>query len=276
MRYPTRVSLLWTALAAALFTPCAEAAAPPARRRTELRVDSARKVVAAVVAAARRNRRLPVRSRTGKRPPFRRTGDALTEYYTRAAASAARKLPAHQAAPAFLLGLGVALDTSVLLRQNPFTRTLWRRVESDAERRERLKVLGTPTVHGRHDLAQHFAVSAALTAVSGARAAEGMGILKEMLDAEGGSGFSFADLAADLAGVAFGDRLVKKPALLGRVARKFRVADHVLSPRGLIEGLSSTAFAKRYGSVRDRRFQKALEDLRRRTRALPGYKADPR
>ncbi len=38
----------------------------------------------------------------------------------------------------------------------------------------------------------------------GAAAAAGMGLLKEFLDALGGSGFSFGDLAADLAGSAVG------------------------------------------------------------------------
>jgi hypothetical protein len=269
MRANTLALILWTGLASGP----AEAAAPPARRKAD-RVANARKVVAAVVEAARRNGRLPARGQPRARPPFRRSGDALTEYYTRAAARAARKFPAREAAAAFLLGLGVALDTSALLRKNPFTGGLWRRVESDRERTERLKVLGTPTVHGRHDLAQHFVVSGALTAVNGARAAEAAGILKEMLDAEGSSGFSFADLAADLAGVALGERLMKKPTLLARVEKSFRVKDHVLPPRGLAEGLSSDAFAKRYGSVRDRRFRAALNDLRKRTRALPGSRED--
>ena len=58
-------------------------------------------------------------------------------------------------------------------------------------------------MRGRHDLAQHVGVSAALTALSGPRAAEAAGLLKELLDSgEGGSVFSFADLAADLADLA--------------------------------------------------------------------------
>jgi hypothetical protein len=196
----------------------------------------------------------------------------LTEYYVRAAAAAARRLPQKQAVPGFLLAIGIALDSSTLLRTNPVTGTVWKRVESDKERGERLKVLGTPAVHGRHDLAQHFVVSAALTAVSGAKAAEAAGVLKELLDAEpGGSGFSFADLAADLSGVAFAERLLSGGKLQD-IEKKFTVAAFAVPPKGLIEGLSREQFEKRYGSTRDKRFRKELEALRKKVRELPGHK----
>ena len=202
-------------------------------------------------------------------------GDELTQFYVRAAAAAALRLPEKQSAPAFLLAIGVGLDTSSLLRDNPVTGSTWKRVESDAERRERLKVLGKPTVHGRHDLAQHFGVSAALTAVSGPKAAEAAGILKELLDAEeGGSGFSFADLAADLSGVVFAERLLASGRLAG-VARDFTVAAFVVPPKGLTEDLTRGQFEKRYGSIRDERFRKELEALRKKVKALPGYKPGP-
>jgi hypothetical protein len=259
--------LVLTSVLAGVADPPAKAGRPD----TAEMVQGARAVVAAVVKAAKKNRRRPARGSRRARPPLRRKGDALTEYYVRAAARAARKLPAKQAVHGYLLGLGVALDRDDLLRQNPVSGWLWRRVESDDERRDRLKVLGKPTVHGRHDLAQHFGVSAALTAATGAKAAEAAGILKEMLDAEGESGFSFADLAADLAGIAFAERLLGDPGRLAQLAKSFRVKAHVLPPRGLAEGLTSARFAERYGSVRDKRFQAALEDLKKQTRALPGY-----
>jgi hypothetical protein len=172
-----------------------------------------------------------------------------------------------------LLALGVGLDSSDLLRKNPVSGPTWKSVESDAERGERLKVLGTPTVHGRHDLAQHFGVSAALTAVHGAKAAEAIGLLKELLDAQpGGSGFSFADLAADLSGVAFAQRLLERPARLAEVEKDFTVAAFALGPRGLTEGLSREQFEKAYGSTRDERFRKEVAALRKKIKALPGYR----
>ena len=50
--------------------------------------------------------------------PFRRSGDELTVHYIRVAAAAARRLPEKEAAPAFLLALGIALDDSTLIRSN--------------------------------------------------------------------------------------------------------------------------------------------------------------
>jgi hypothetical protein len=236
---------------------------PPAKPDRDTLIKSARSVMTAIVAAGRENSRRPVP----------RKDDQLTEYYVRAAAAAARRLPEKQRATAMMLALGVALDRSSLMRKNPVTAIPWRRVETDAERTERLKVLGTPTIHRRHDLAQHFSVSAALTALVGAKAAEAAGILKELLDAEpGGSGFSFADLAADLSGVAFAQRMLNDPARLADMEKSFSVAAFVVSPKGLTEDLTIEQFTKKYGSVRDARFRKELETLRKKVRTLPGHK----
>jgi hypothetical protein len=236
--------------------------------------DNARTVLAAIVTAARDNQRLLPRDTKGARAPFRRVGDELTVYYVRAAATAARRLPEKEAAPAFLLALGIALDDSSLLRSNLVTGRLWRKIEPEDAFKQRLVVLGEPTLHGRHDLAQHFSVSAALTAAAGPQAAESAGILKEMLDSRGGSGFSFADLSADFAGIAFARRLLDKPSRLADMERSFRVGDYAISPRGLPEGLTATEFAKKYGSLKDERYLRLQEDIRKRIESLPGYR-DP-
>jgi hypothetical protein len=246
-------------------------ASPPAPLSTRDLVSSARVVRAAIVEAARENRHRPLRTSPDARPPFRRTGDELTVFYVRAAARAARTLPPDQAGPAFLLALGVSLDSTDLIRKNPVTGPLWKQVETDAERAARLAVLGEPAMHGRHDLCLHFAVSCALTATGGARAAEAAGILKEILDSNGGSGFSFADLAADLSGVAFAEMVLKQPDQLVRMGKEFSIEDFAVGPRGLVEGLTRAQFEKRYGSVSDPRFRDALEALKGRVRALPGH-----
>ena len=56
-------------------------------------------------------------------------------------------------------------------------------------------------VLGRHDLVQHYLVSAALTVSAGSGLAGAMGVFKELDDSRGGTGFSFADLLADRAGI---------------------------------------------------------------------------
>lgn len=244
----------------------------PKKSANETLADNARTVLAAIVKSAADNQRLPQKEKLGTRAPFRRSGDDLTEYYVRAAATAARRLPEKEAAPAFLLALGIALDESSLLRDNFLTRSLWRRVESSEARKQRLAVLGSPTLHGRHDLAQHFSVSAALTAVTGPTAAESAGVLKEVMDSRGGSGFSFADLSADFAGIALARRLLDKPGRLADIEKSFRIGDYALSPRGLPEGMQAADFAKKYGSLKDERYLRLQEGIRKRIGGLPGYR----
>jgi hypothetical protein len=244
----------------------------PQKSESEQLADNARKVLTAIVKAAEENHRLPPKDEPGAHAPFLRDRDDLTEYYVRAGADAARRLPEKEAAPAFVLALGIALDDSTLLRDNLLTRSLWRRVEPNDARKRRLAVLGSPTLYGRHDLAQHFAVSAALTAVSGPAAAESAGVLKEVMDSRGGSGFSFADLSADFAGIAFARRLLDKPSRLADIEKGFRIRDYTISPRGLPEGMQAADFAKKYGSLKDERYLRLQEDIRKRINHLPGYR----
>jgi hypothetical protein len=221
--------------------------------------EAAKKVLAALTRAAQANQAAAVP----------RAGDDLEALLTSAAARAAQDLPAERRARAFLLAIAIGLDTSALMRSNPVTWRAWRRIEGDDQRKERLRALGRPTLHGRHDLAQHFAVSCGLTVQIGPRAAEAAGVLKEMLDAQPcGSGFSFADLAADYSGVAFAEWLLDKPERLARVKS---LQPFCLPPKGLAEGLSLEAFEKKYGGAKDERFQAASRKLRERIAGLKPF-----
>jgi uncharacterized protein YfiM (DUF2279 family) len=239
----------------------AEADAPKAPEPPD--VDATRRVVAAVVEAARANAR-------AARPL---KGDALTELYVRAAAEEAAKLPAAQGPPAFLAALGVALDDSTLVRDNLVFGPFCRRVESNDERKVRLGVLGSPTVRARRDWCQHFAVSAMLTAAAGPTAAEAAGRLKETMDMRpGGSGFSFADLCADYAGVAFAVRVQKGGLALDKLAAGFKVDDHAPDAAGISDGLTAEEFRKQYGSLGDDRYLAEEARIRKRIAEMPGQK----
>jgi hypothetical protein len=249
---------LYAATALVLFGTSVAVAAP-----TFPDTAATRRVVAAVVEAAKANARLtrPVK------------GDALTDLYVRAAATEAAKLPAAQAAPAFLAALGVALDDSTLVRNNLLLGPFCRLVESDDERKARLAVLGSPTVRDRRDWCQHFVVSCLLTALTGPTAAEAAGRLKETMDMRpGGSGYSFADLLADFAGVAFAVRVQKGGLALDKLAKEFTVNDHAADARGVTDGLTAEEFRKQYGSLEDERYLAEEERLRKRIAELPGQK----
>lgn len=234
--------------------------------------EGTRHVIGAIVQAAERNQRLPPRSDAGAGKPYRLSGDALTEVYVREAAAAARQLPDKLGVSALLLGLGIALDSADFLRKHPATRGFCARMETDEERKRRLDVVGLPTLRGRHDLLQHFVVSGALTAIVGPTLAETAGLMKEQMDMQpGGSGFSFADLCADLAGIAFAGPLRQQGKVPARLADAFTVADYIPEMTGLREGLSQEAFSRAFGSISDERFQQELAAVRKRVQTLPGY-----
>jgi hypothetical protein len=150
-----------------------------------------------------------------------------------------------------------------------------RQVESDAARRRRLDVLGEPTMRGRNDLVQHFMISAALTALAGARSAETAGVSKELRDAGDGSGFSFSDLCADLAGIEFAERVQTGRLPLRRLERRFRVSDYMPDVSGLSDGLTRQEFAARFGSTSDARFTAVRSEiLQRITDLWPPRRAD--
>jgi len=242
------------------------AAQPQPTRQPASLVQGTQVVVRAIAAAARENHSP---NRANAQSPL--SGDRLTELYVRRAAAAASKLPSDRAPKAFLLGLGITLDRSSVLRGSPIVGDLCRQVESDAELRERLALLGTPTMQGRQGLAQHFAVCCALTALVGPSGAETIGVAKELNDSRGNSGFSFVDLSADLAGVSFATQVGEEKIPLSRLADSFAVADYLPEGRGLREGISWDEFLREYHSVQDDQFHRQREAIRAQILALPGF-----
>jgi hypothetical protein len=246
--------------------------AMPMRPR-EWPATATRSILARLAVAAESNAALP-RTPVGPDPRYRRTGDELTEYYVREAARAAAglELPPRTAAQAFLMALGIGLDHSETLPRNPLFADFCRSVEHADQRAARLRVLGDPTMLGRRDLAQHFAVSCLLTASHGPAIAETAGVAKEILDARGGSGFSFADLAADLAGIALAEKVLAERILLTDLAVGFRVSDFVPEVADLPEGLTWDDFTDRFGSIGSDAYRDLRARILDRIGQLPGHR----
>jgi hypothetical protein len=129
-------------------------------------------------------------------------------------------------------------------------------------------------LRGRDDLKRHFVISAGLYAATAGDSAFGMGELKELLDSnDGGSGFSFADMAADVAGVRFAQALLDSgrdawPDLLSAIDND---ADLLPSLDGLPEGLSEAEFRAAYRDVDSAEYAAMVEEIRRRVDVLPFY-----
>ena len=128
-------------------------------------------------------------------------------------------------------------------------------------------------LRGRHDSAQHFVVSAALAAWAGEPVATAIGVYKELEDARRGSGFSFADLAADRAGTRLGELIRTDPARLVEVlGNSPRDADLLPALDGLPEFLPDAEFRRRYGGPGEPAYERLATEIERRLGRLPLYR----
>lgn len=127
------------------------------------------------------------------------------------------------------------------------------------------------TLSGRHDFAQHFLVSAALTAGAGSSLADTIGLLKELDDSQGGSGFSFTDIGADRTGVRFAELALTDSAtaravqsLLGQQPTEdLFMADFLDLP----ESMPEAEFIGRFGGVGEPAYRTVLTDIENRIAA---------
>jgi len=131
-------------------------------------------------------------------------------------------------------------------------------------------------LYKRNDLAQHFIASAALAASIDGRVAQVLGEEKELSDSQhGGSGFSFADLAADKAGTRFGETAVASQQsalkLQHTLANTLDYRDFMPDPTGLPEAMGQQEFQSRYQSVRSQAYQELTRQIDAQIAALPIY-----
>ncbi len=129
-------------------------------------------------------------------------------------------------------------------------------------------------LHNRFDSAQHFVISAMISAWSDGNFADAIGLFKETLDKEQGSGFSFADLAADRAGTRFGNLVRREDGNLAQRLQGATITDDTLmpSPAGLPEFLNRADFAARFGDQNSPAYQQQISLIESRLQALPLYR----
>ena len=118
------------------------------------------------------------------------------------------------------------------------------------------------TLAGRGDLAKHWALSAALQASLGGQVAQSLGAFKELSDSlEGGTGFSFVDLAADRSGERFA-RAATDPQLARFVQTRLAAvtADQLFAREALTrpEGLDAALFERTYSTIDSPEYAAAL------------------
>ncbi len=131
------------------------------------------------------------------------------------------------------------------------------------------------TLGGRDDLKRHFIVSAGIYAARTGNTAFGMGEFKELLDSNlGGSGFSFDDMAADLAGGRFAQLFLTLPAAdwPARLAMMQTEADILPRFDDLPSRMPDAEFRRRFGDVDSAAYAAQIAEINRRIDALPFYR----
>ena len=130
-------------------------------------------------------------------------------------------------------------------------------------------------LYKRIDLAQHFIGSAAITASMNNQISKTVGEEKELSDAQGGSGFSFVDLAADKAGTRFGEMATSSPESARKLQKKISeikdYTDFMPDPSDLPEHMDDTEFKRRFESVDSAIYQELSKKIDERITATPIY-----
>lgn len=173
---------------------------------------------------------------------------------------------ANQAA---ILALGVILGDDKVARVA--------RRELDSQRREQRAALRRRvTVHGRNDLSMHFWVSAALVVVTDERRALTIGLGKELKDStDGGSGFSFVDMAANKAGIRCAVIATRDAdsarSMQMRILRDAARLKFVPDISGLPEGISGDEFQTVFGGLGGTNTRAIFAEIDRRISALKAF-----
>ena len=142
---------------------------------------------------------------------------------------------------------------------------------TDWKKIKRVKVVS----HRRGDLPKHYLTSAGLAVTGGTTLSQAIGLLKEVDDSQGGSGFSFSDLLADNAGTRFGEKAVESASSARALQRKLSgaVSETDLIPQlsGLPDGLTEHEFKRQYGEIGSPAYNKIVAVIQNRISASRLY-----
>ena len=134
------------------------------------------------------------------------------------------------------------------------------------------------TVKGRHDLVQHYLTSAGLQLAAGVGIANAIGEFKEIADTlQGGSGFSFSDIAGDKTGVMLAVQASDASNALrlqSALANIMQEDEYFPDITGLPDNMTQNEFERRYGNVESQTYKDLLAEIDRRIALLPVYGGD--
>jgi hypothetical protein len=128
----------------------------------------------------------------------------------------------------------------------------------------------------RHDWVQHFTTTAGIQVAAGSGISNFIGEAKEISDADGPSGFSFTDIAADRTGVRFAEVATGSDASARSVQDKLsaspRESDFFPRVGDLPEGLSEGEFKAVYGDVDTPKYNALVSQIDKRIETIELYR----
>jgi hypothetical protein len=135
---------------------------------------------------------------------------------------------------------------------------------------------GEVKLERRHDWVQHFVTTAAIQIAAGSGISNLIGEAKEVNDAEGPSGFSFTDIAADRAGVRFAEVATRSESSARKLQRTLsnapRESDFFPKVGDLPEGLSEAEFKAGYGDLDTPTYNAMIRKIDRRIEEVALYR----
>lgn len=130
-----------------------------------------------------------------------------------------------------------------------------------------------PVLANRQDLSLHFIFSAAIKLLSEQGISVAVGEFKELMDrGKGGSGYSFIDLTADMAGANFAALAVdprtaeKIQDIMSSEANEFLFFPSI---EGFDEGMDKSKFRQKYTNIESKEYLKVVEEIEKRMGKLP-------
>ncbi len=133
-------------------------------------------------------------------------------------------------------------------------------------------------VQGRHDLGIHLIISAAITSLADSKLAALIGLDKEIEDAVDGSGFSFADLAANHAGIWLAEEATRNRTGAMRVQQLLSMPHsttlYMPDTQSLPQAMTEAEFTQRYQHTKSERYQQTLADINSNINQLALYRGE--
>lgn len=207
--------------------------------------------------------------------PATPAGDARFARALETSFAAASERSAALGASAAVENRAAILALGIVLGHPRLARAVGERLD-DERAGAALELVAGTSLRGRSDWARHFAVSGALTVLSAASPSDAAGLLKEELDADGGSGFSFGDLLADRAGTTFASIATRDDAAAARMQQRlaagFRVDDIFPPATDLPEGIADAELQSRYGGVGGPLYRQQTDEIERRLALCAAYR----